>query len=102
MTSKRGETIVRVVAHVTPTLTNSRERCLTEAETGAATTLLGKSARKARPAAEDAADEIESAKSVLVDCMDSLAAAKDGLQSGRLPVESAVPRLRRRHPRWAH
>jgi hypothetical protein len=66
------------------------ERLHAEAHTGAATTLIGKPAREVRAAAEDAADEIESAKSVLTDCMASVADAKDGLQYAQLGVERAV------------
>jgi hypothetical protein len=48
------------------------------------------SAREARAAAEDAADEIENAKSVLVNCTASLAEAKDTEQWAKLRVERAV------------
>jgi hypothetical protein len=48
------------------------------------------SGRAVRAAAEDAPDEIESAKSVLLDCKASLASAEDGMKWSKLRLESAV------------
>jgi hypothetical protein len=67
---------------------NQVERLHAAAATGEAPPQ--ESAREARAAAQDAADEIESAKSVLVDCTASLADAKDSLEWARQNVETAV------------
>jgi hypothetical protein len=48
------------------------------------------SGRAVRAAVEDSADEIESAKSVLVDCKASLANAEDGIKWAQIRLESAV------------
>jgi hypothetical protein len=48
------------------------------------------SGRAVRAAVEDSADEIESAKSVLVDCKASLANSEDGIKWAQIRLESAV------------
>ena len=68
--------------------TNQVERLHAAAATGEE--LPQESGRAARAAAEDAADEIESAKSVLVDCMAARTEAEKALQWAVLRLESAV------------
>lgn len=67
---------------------NQVERLHAAAATGK--TLPQESAREARAAAEDAADEIESAKSVLVDCEARARDAAESFEWARQKVETAV------------